>query len=52
MQGFFETGSGSSKPEDLAGKGSFWLMLGISEFFFYFYIILLMYLENLIDTPI
>ena len=23
MQGFFETGSGSSESEDLAGKGSF-----------------------------
>lgn len=36
LQGFFETGSGSSEPEDLAGKGSFWLMLGISQFLFYF----------------
>ena len=37
MQGFFETGSGSSESEDLAGKGSFWLMLGISEFFLFLY---------------
>jgi hypothetical protein len=37
MQGFFETGSGSSdssEPEDLTGKGSFLLMLGILQFLF------------------
>jgi hypothetical protein len=43
MQGFFETGSGSSEPEDLTKKGTF---ANAWDFAIY---ILLMFMEKFID---
>ncbi len=43
MQGFFETGSGSSEPEDLTKKGTF---ANAWDFEIY---ILLMFMEKFID---
>lgn len=37
LQGFFETGSGSSEPEDLTKEGTF-ANLGIFQFFFLIFI--------------
>lgn len=39
MQGFFETGSGSSEPEDLTKEGTFANALDFGIFIFYFFYI-------------